>query len=327
MISAFYQINDTLGAVKLNFKTFLPSFFCLLFRQLGRFYGRRLFSDKRTLRNMPELPEAETIRKQIAAAALGKTIRSVRITEEKILRAPTGKSRFIRALKGRKICRVERRGKAVILILDDSSSLVVRLGMSGSLVVEPKASPFDKHTHLRLEVGDSLELRFRDPRKFGGLYLHADSDVNSFPEFAHFGPEPLSRDLNAAYLAKTLKGRTAKIGVLLMDQRIVAGLGKIYADEACFVAGIKPTRQAGGLRLEEVTALVKAIKSVLKKAIANRGTTAEDRGYIDARGYPGGFRPAVYQRTGRPCRRCKTPICRTAMSGNRGIHWCPKCQK
>jgi formamidopyrimidine-DNA glycosylase len=276
---------------------------------------------------MPELPEAETIRRQIAGAALQKTILSVEITEEKILRSPTRRREYTRALKGRQISRVLRRGKAVILLLDSGASLVVRLGMSGSLKVEPQTALFDKHTHVRLSLEGGRELRFRDPRKFGGLHLHRAGELSSFSEFAHYGPEPLSREFTAEYLAETLQHRTAKIGVLLMDQRIVAGLGKIYADEACFLAGVKPTRAAGRLKREEVSRLVAAVKAVLKKAIANRGTTAEDGGYIDARGYPGSFRPAVYQRTGQPCRRCKTPIRRTAMSGNRGIHWCPKCQK
>jgi len=276
---------------------------------------------------MPELPEAETICRQISPQARGKTITAVMLREKSILRHPEDAGKFRRGLKGRRICRIYRRGKAVIFTLDNETSLVVRLGMSGTLKIRPADAPADKHVHLVLGLGEGKELRFRDPRKFGGVTLRKGVEVEAFPEFAHYGPEPFSETFNAVYLANVLKGRKAKLGVLLMDQRIVAGIGKIYSDEICFHGGIRPGRAAGRLTKKEIERLVIATREVLEKAIEDRGTTAGDRAYIDAYGLPGGFQPQVYQKIGQPCVRCGKPVKRTRMNGNRGLHWCAGCQK
>jgi formamidopyrimidine-DNA glycosylase len=199
--------------------------------------------------------------------------------------------------------------------------------MSGTLKVVPADTPFDRHTHMRLELSGGDELRFRDPRMFGLIALRNGSEINTFPEFAHYGPEPLSPEFNAEYFSRVLKNRTAKIGIILMDQRVVTGLGKIYADEVLFCAGLRPTRAAGKLTKKEIAKLVACTKKVLEKAIGDRGTSASDGSYVDAYGLQGGFRPAAYQRTGQPCVKCRQPIRRTRLTGGRGLHWCPKCQK
>jgi formamidopyrimidine-DNA glycosylase len=276
---------------------------------------------------MPELPEAETICRQLAPLVTGKQITSVNLRERSILRHPLEAAKFRRRLKGRRIGRVLRRGKAVILVLEESLSLVVRLGMSGTLKVEPAEAPFDKHVHLRLGLEEGAELRFRDPRKFGGLSLREGNAVDAFPEFAHFGPEPLCEEFTPDYLAQRLKGRKAKVGTLLMDQRVIAGIGKIYADEICFRAGVRPTRAAGRLSKREIERVAAAAREVLEEAIGGRGTTAQDNVYLDSYGRPGGFRPAVYQRTGQPCVCCGKPVRRTRLTDGRGMHWCAECQK
>jgi len=284
-------------------------------------------SGRRKDAKMPELPEAETIRRQLAPLTLGRKITSVNLRTQSLLRYPRGAAAFRRGLKGRQITRLLRKGKALVFILEEAFSLVVRLGMSGTLKVESPDSPHDKHLHLRLGLEGGGELRFRDPRKFGRLSLREGTALDSFPEFARYGPEPLSEDFNPAYLAQTLKNRKARLGIILMDQRVVAGIGKIYADEICFRAGLRPTRAAGRLTRKEVERLVGAAREVLEEAIGDRGTTIGDGAYQDAYGLAGGFRPAVYQRSGRPCLRCGRPLRRTRLSNGRGMHWCPNCQK
>lgn len=276
---------------------------------------------------MPELPEAETICRQLAKQVISKTINAIFTGDNRILRHPKTPASVRRLLKGRRISDVYRRGKAVIILLDNNYIMIIRLGMSGTLKVESAEAPFDKHTHLRLLLDNGEELRFRDPRKFGGVTIRKGTDVDLTPEFCHCGPEPLSAKYDPAYLEKALKGRKAQLGVILMDQRIVAGIGKIYSDEICFLAGIRPTRAAGSLKKAEYLALAKATVEVIERAIGDRGTSAKDNVYIDAYGLLGGFRPAVYQRTGEPCVKCGEPIRRTSLTGGRGLHWCPKCQK
>ncbi|NIM05635.1 MAG: bifunctional DNA-formamidopyrimidine glycosylase/DNA-(apurinic or apyrimidinic site) lyase [Armatimonadetes bacterium] len=276
---------------------------------------------------MPELPEAETICRQLSPLTVGRRIISVSLREPRILRCPIDAAKFRRGLKGRRISRLLRRGKAIIFVLEGARCLVVRLGMSGTLKVEPAELTTDKHVHLRLGLEGGDELRFRDPRKFGCLALRTGTEVEAFPEFSHYGPEPLSAAFTPSYLAQRLKGRRAKVGVVLMDQSVVAGLGKIYADEICFRAGVRPGRAAGRLTKKEIEKLVAATREVLEEAIGDRGTTAEDSVYQDAYGLSGGFRPAVYQRTDQPCIRCGQPIRRTRLTDGRGMHWCPECQK
>jgi formamidopyrimidine-DNA glycosylase len=276
---------------------------------------------------MPELPEAETIRRQIAKKIIGKDIREASITDPAILRYPPDVRRFCRHIKKCHILAVTRRGKAIVCRLDSEQLLVIRLGMSGTMKVVPADVPFDRHVHFRLRFADNNELRLRDPRKFGGVYLRDGSNVDALPEFSHYGPDALSDEFNADYLAAALRGRKVLIGVVLMDQHLVAGIGKIYSDEACWRTKVAPTRPAGSLSRAEIKRLAAAVKECLTEAIGVRGTTAGDNSYVDTYGLAGGFRPATYARTGQPCPRCDTPIQRTRMGGGRGLHYCPKCQK
>lgn len=276
---------------------------------------------------MPELAEAETIRRQLIPYTRDKIINEVKLGRETMLRHPAP-DEFLKQLPGRRVERVIRRGKAVIFILDNDSSLIIRLGMSGKITPVHKDDPADRHVALTLGfAGEDYEVRFRDPRRFGSITLRKGTDVDAFPEFAHYGPEPLSKAFNAEYVARVLKGRRQKLGVILMDQRYFVGVGKIYADEIAFRAGISPLREAGSLTPAEIELLVEKTKETLKEAIKRRGTTAGDRSYRDAHNKPGSFQPSTYFRTGEPCLRCGHPIIRTNLTGGRGMHWCPNCQK
>lgn len=275
---------------------------------------------------MPELAEAETIRRQLVPVLRGKSFCAVELSRKSMLRHPKAKE-FLRCLQGRRIVRLIRRGKAIIFILENDSSLIIRLGMSGTLGMAPAEAPADKHVALRATFeGVEDELRFRDPRRFGSITLRCGTDPDQFPEFAHYGPEPLSKEFTADYVARVLKGRKAMIGVLLMDQRLFCGVGKIYADEIAFRAGIRPTRR-GRFTRAEIQRIAEQTREVLQEAIRQCGTTAGDSTYRDARGRMGRFQPSTYFRTGEPCLVCGTPIRRTNLTGGRGLHWCPICQK
>lgn len=225
---------------------------------------------------------------------------------------------FIAATKGRTIHRVSRRGKRIVFQLDDGNQFFIHLGMTGRLTVEPNKAERAAHTHLILDVGDKLQLRFRDPRRFGEIRWLGPTAGDD-----KMGPEPLT--MRVAQLAAKLSKTDRAIKNALMDQNVVAGLGNIYVDESLFAARIHPLTIARDLRLSQVAELTKQIKRVLKKAIHHRGSTLRD--YVDAEGGKGAFQLLhnVYDRKGDPCRRCKTPIERIVLGG-RSTHFCPHCQ-
>jgi len=202
------------------------------------------------------------------------------------------------------------------------------LGMSGRLVmVDPVATPAP-HTHVLIELDGGMELRYIDPRTFGQLAVVEGHDPDRMIELSHYGLEPLDDAFTPAALGKALRGRSSLIQTVLMDQTKIAGIGKIYADEACFLAGIHPERQAKSLSEDETARLHASIRDVLARAIAARGTSSQDAAYRDAAGVLGGFQHHlhVYQRAGCPCRACGTLIEYRPFQGRR-IHFCPKCQQ
>jgi formamidopyrimidine-DNA glycosylase len=204
---------------------------------------------------------------------------------------------------------------------DSGAHLLLHLGMSGKLLwVEPER-PWDRHTHLVVDFGDR-ELRLSDPRRFGRIGWRMPGEALK----ADLGVDPLSRRFQAQWLAAQLQTRRAPIKSVLLDQRIVAGLGNIYADESLFHARIHPQRPAGGLSADECGRLVRAIKAVLRTAIKHRGTSFSD--YVDALGHPGQNQAylQVYARQGQPCGRCRTPIVRVWVQ-NRSSYFCPRCQR
>ncbi len=229
-----------------------------------------------------------------------------------------------RATRGRLVRRVDRRAK-YLLIGSDAGTLIVHLGMSGSLrLVSPDVPP-RPHDHWDLVVDSGKVLRFHDPRRFGSLHWVL-GDPLEHPLLAKLGPEPLSAEFNTEYLYRATRKRSVAIKQLLMNSHVVVGVGNIYANEALFRAGISPRRAAGRLTRAEAQALVRATQSVLKEAIKIGGTTLRD--YVNASGTPGYFKQKlfVYERAKQPCRVCKTPIKQIAQ-GQRSTYWCATCQR
>jgi len=295
---------------------------------------------------MPELPEAETIRCQLEPEVAGVTIRKIRVLIARAAREHQSPRELARLVEGRRIARVGRRGKAVVLLLGPRCfgsglpkqrasaaagqvTLIIRLGMTGLIQVVPDKEPIAKHTAALLELEDGRQIRFVDQRQFGLISARPGHEVDSMPEFEGYGPEPFSDEFSPEYLKQAFARRSAQLEVVLMDQKVIAGIGKIYADEISFRAGLRPTRRASGLTGPMRQRLWQATREVLAEAIQCRGSSANDETYRDLYGIPGEFqkRMYVYQRTGEACRICGTPIKRTAMPGGRGMHWCPKCQR
>ncbi|HYL60286.1 MAG TPA: bifunctional DNA-formamidopyrimidine glycosylase/DNA-(apurinic or apyrimidinic site) lyase [Candidatus Acidoferrales bacterium] len=277
---------------------------------------------------MPELPEVESLRRILVRSAVGRTIVSARIGEARLRRRVT--ANFAEAVSGRRIVNLSRRAKYLIVELDGDHVMLVHLGMSGSLTHRRgdfRGEDFDpRHDHLEFALDDSTRLVFNDPRRFGLVRLVARADLGSIAELKGIGPEPLSREFNAGYLAAKARGKKVAIKNLIMDQRIVAGIGNIYAAEVLFRAGVRPTRRAGRVTRAEIDKIVAAVPLILRAAIGSRGTTF--RSYRDSRGRPGRFakRLCVYGREGEPCYTCSTPI-RNVVVGQRASFYCPTCQR
>ena len=269
---------------------------------------------------MPELPEAETIARDLHEAIVGRTLRRIRLTRPDIVRHADGD--LVRHLRSRRVTDVYRRGKRIVLALDDGNRLVFALGMSGRITIEQSRHPCLPHTHLRMAFGDGRrEIRFRDPRRFGGVW-YMNAHDNGSPRPLPEGVEPL--DVSLPVFRRLLR-RKRQIKALLLDQSVIAGLGNIYCDEALHQARIHPLTRAADLTADQTAALRRAIRRVLRSAINFRGSTLMD--YRAADGQPGRFqsRHRVYNRQGKPCRRCKTPIERI-LAASRSTHFCPTCQ-
>lgn len=279
---------------------------------------------------MPELPEAETIRRQLEGAVIGARITGVTVNLPRMVRVHSSPEEFIALVKGRRIDRVERRGKALILTLAGPKTpvtLVIHLGMSGVLLVREPGAPRDEYDHVVFALDDGRELRFLDVRQFGEAAAWPTGDWSEIPDLAKYGVEPLSADLTLDCLTDLLSRRSTRLKAVLMDQEAIAGIGNIYGDEICFQARVNPERPANGLTRPERERLQEAIPAVLRRAIECCGTSAEDETYTDVYGNLGQFQNmlAVYARTDQPCPVCGTPIRRSVWQ-KRGIHYCPKCQ-
>lgn len=277
---------------------------------------------------MPELPEVETIRRQIAPHLSGQVVRAARVLRDRAVRAHSTPDDFITAISGRTILDVQRRGKVILFPLDNQTSLLARLGMSGQLHISSDEVPLIPHTYVILTFDGGVELRYVDPRTFGQMAVVAGHDPYQMVELSHYGVEPLSDEFTAECLVRLLAGKKALLQCVLMDQRFVVGIGKIYADESSFLAGIDPRRSAESLNKKEVKRLHEAIRTVLTRAVEARGTSGADGAYRDAAGSLGTFQQQlhVYQRVGKPCRVCGTPIEFRPLQGRR-MHFCPKCQR
>ncbi len=270
---------------------------------------------------MPELPEAQTIAAQLDHCLRGVRLGKVTLRLGKI--AHCNGTTLGAALRNRSVRRVTRRGKRVVVELDPSAVLVFRLGMTGQILVADPAVPRDRHVHLRIALDDGTrELRFRDVRRFGGVWFTDGPAVGRSAGLENLGPEPL--EMTAGQFDSVLS-RRRQINALLLDQRSIAGLGNIYCDEALFAAGIHPLTLACDVDRPLRRTLLRALVRILRQAIRAGGSTLRD--YRTATGEEGNFqtRHRVYGRTGQPCHSCGTPI-RHMVAAGRSTHICPSCQ-
>ncbi len=268
---------------------------------------------------MPELPEVETIKNELSPHIVGHRLTGVTLFWEKIVRQPSVEE-FRSRLTGQRITGIKRRGKYLILSLDSGDSLIIHLKMSGSLLLKTASAELNKFIRAILHL-DGKTLYFRDPRKFGVMWLvENENDV-----VGKLGPEPLEAGFTPQVLAQILANRSAPIKALLCDQTLVAGIGNMYADEALFAARIHPLRPGGSLSPGEIDRLHRAIKEVLRAAIGNKGASIVN--YYRPGGEVGTahFQFQVAHQRGKNCPICGTPLKRITVR-NRGTYFCPKCQ-
>ncbi len=270
---------------------------------------------------MPELPEVETTRRGIAPHLQGRRVAQVAV-HQRALRWPVPRA-IGRPLVGQRLQAVSRRAKYLLLRFE-RGTLILHLGMSGSLRILPCDSPRGAHDHLELCFEGGRMLRLTDPRRFGAA-LWTAGDPLAHPLLAGLGPEPLGDDFSGAWLHQRARGRRTAIKTFIMDSRVVVGVGNIYASEALFLAGIHPKRAAGRISPERMARLAEAIRTVLARAIEAGGTTLQD--FTRADGQPGYFAQelAVYGREGEPCPACGHPVRRIVL-GQRSTYYCPRCQ-
>ncbi len=271
---------------------------------------------------MPELPEVETTLRGLTPHLHGKHVKQVIIRHPQ-LRWPVPET-LNGLLPGRTIRQLRRRAKYLLLDFDNGT-LILHLGMSGSLRVLPAGTPPEKHDHFDLVLENGTLMRLRDPRRFGAVLWH-EGDAAQHPLLAALGPEPLDSDFNADYLYAATRSRSATIKLVIMDSHVVVGVGNIYASESLFRAGVRPQLAAHKLSRPRCEKLVAAIRDTLSASIKLGGSTLRD--FVHSDGSPGYFQQNyfVYGRTGEPCRVCNTPI-RQITLGQRSTFYCPQCQK
>ena len=274
---------------------------------------------------MPELPEAETIVRDLQRKVVGRTITGAKVTFGDILGTLLTAQRLSRVIKGKTILAVERRAKKVVLRLSSDLVLVISLGMTGRLVVSRADRAGElRHIAVRFDLDDGSALLYDDARRFGSIDVYTTQAWHE--RQLSLGVEPLSNEFTGARLFEMTRQSISPIRNWLLDQTRVSGIGNIYASEALYRAGVRPTRRANTLTRAEATLLRKTLRDVLNASINKRGTTLSD--YRDADGVEGGFEPLllVYDRHGQPCRRCGSKIKRVVFT-NRSAFYCPKCQK
>lgn len=280
---------------------------------------------------MPELPEVETVARGLRQAILGRRIVSITLGKTDFIDDPVALEQH---LPGCRIEAVERYGKFMLLRLsaagtngnrgDDAAkqaSLLVHLGMTGQMVPSPAEAPREKHTHVCMLLDDGRELRYTDARRFGRIAYLAEAPLAE--ELTRFGADPL--EVSKEQFAKSIRGRRARTKALLLDQRVLRGVGNIYADESLWRAKIHPAQLGANLSRKQAETLWRALQKILRQAIVLRGSSISD--FLDAEGQPGEYqrRHRAYGREGRACQRCKTVI-RRGMVAGRSSYFCPKCQ-
>jgi formamidopyrimidine-DNA glycosylase len=278
-----------------------------------------------------ELPEVEVMRRDLEKDVVGRKVATADVRASRnamrVIRRHGKRKEFTDRVVGRKFTKAERRGKYVLLHMDDGDVLVVHFGMSGQFVRGTKRVPLPQHTHVVITFVQGGDLRFVDPRTFGEMFVTAADELGKVRELQHIAIDPLDHVFTWNAFGGALAQRATKMKQLLMDQKFVSGLGNIYSDEVLFAAGLRYDRLSDSLSSQEVRRLYRAMQEVLQEAIRFRGTTLDDDAYMDLFGKPGDFQNElkVYGRAGLPCRRCRTPIQAVKISG-RNAYFCPQCQ-
>jgi len=278
---------------------------------------------------VPELPEVETIRRDLEKEIVGRRVKTVEAKGKRSIRRHKTAAEFRGRIEGRKVLSVRRAGKYLLVGLEDNDVLVVHLGMSGQLLRAKSAKePLGRHTHVVITFTQGGQLRFVDPRTFGELFVTTPDELNAaVPELAHLGFDPLEEVMSWAQFGVMLADRHSALKALLMDQKFVAGIGNIYSDEILFAAGLRYDRQSDSLSAQEVRRLYRAMVETLTEALKYRGSSLADEQYRDLYGETGEYQGQhqVYDRAGQACRRCRNPVVKVKVNG-RSAFLCEHCQ-
>ena len=278
-----------------------------------------------------ELPEVEVVRRDLEKDVVGRRIREAEVRSHRnamrIIRRHARRKEFSDRLAGRKITKVDRRGKYLLIHLDNGEVLVVHFGMSGQFLRGNKRTAVPAHTHVVIDFTQGGDLRYVDPRTFGEMFVTTADELGKVKELDHIAIDPLEDTFTWQEFSYELARRAGKLKSLLMDQKFVSGLGNIYSDEVLFAAGLRYDHMSDALTSQEVRRLYRAMREVVQDAIRFRGTTLDDEAYLDLFGRAGEFQSElkVYGRRGLPCRRCRTPIESEKFQG-RSTYFCPQCQ-
>jgi len=276
---------------------------------------------------MPELPEVETIRRDLEKETLGKRVKTVDVTGLRSIRRHASKKQFTSRVEGQKFDAVSRRGKNLMIDIGEDL-LVVHLGMSGQLLKAAPKDPAIKHTHVVITFTQGGQLRYVDTRTFGELYVVSKENIaTEAPELVELGFDPIEDVMSWQDFATKLVRKQAQLKSVLMDQKFVAGIGNIYSDEILWEAGLRYDRPSHTLSIQEVRRLYRAMGEVLNEAIKQRGSSLADETYRDLYGAIGGYQLLhnVYARDGQPCKRCRHAIGKAKYAG-RSTFYCPSCQ-
>jgi formamidopyrimidine-DNA glycosylase len=278
---------------------------------------------------MPELPEVEVVRRDLEREVVGKKVKAVDVDGMRSIRRYRQRKQFTGELDGRKITAVARRGKYIVMKLDDGNALIVHLGMSGQLLrAKSSRETAPKHTHVTITFTQGGQLRFVDPRTFGEMFVTPyDGMDDAVEELAHLGIDPLESAMSWDYFGELVSQRHVKLKAALMDQKFLAGIGNIYSDEILFNAGLRWDRMSDSLSPEEVRRLYRALIETLQDAVKYRGSSLADEQYVDLFGKKGEYQlhHKVYAREGQACLRCRHVIVRQK-TGGRSTFFCSACQ-
>ena len=275
---------------------------------------------------MPELPEVEVVRRGLAAAIVGRSVTDVTVLHPRPVRAhPDGPTGFVTSLTGRTFDVPARRGKFLWMPFRDGDALLAHLGMSGQFRLDAPAAPLQRHARVLIDLDDDVQLRFVDQRMFGGLSL-APGGAELPVQVTHIARDLLDPEVDLAGVVRRIKAKRSAIKRVLLDQRVVSGIGNIYADESLHMAKIHPSTKVGDVSAAKIKKLHEAIKYFLQLSIDHGGSS--DKNYVDADGNKGSYLKfaQVFRREGQDCPVCGSVIEKIRVAG-RGTHVCPKCQK